>query len=214
MKENTKYHNYRFIGKISVDEIQPWFDFTTLKPWDDPEIPWVLDNKVRREILIMLAKNPKNFEEIYENVNFSPCPLLITEEEYKCKISYQWTKKTLKNHLLNLEWYNLIKFIDGKYELVIPIINIEEYEKLEEYIIRFAENWMIIIKNLKDEIDKKIGTLNQMTSLYEILIQGAVENLYNLLKDDNLLPKIPNLKVLWAEQLRKIKFDKWIANNY
>ncbi|MFW9882707.1 MAG: winged helix-turn-helix domain-containing protein, partial [Candidatus Thorarchaeota archaeon] len=84
------------IGKLNIDEIQPWFDFATAKPWDDPEIPWILDNKVRREILIILANGPKTFQEIYERVNFSPKPLLISKEEYDCQISYKWTKKQLK----------------------------------------------------------------------------------------------------------------------
>ena len=79
MKENTKYHNYKFVGKINVDENQPWFDFTTAKPWDESEIPWILDNKVRREILIQLSKGPKTFDELYKLVNFSPKPLLISK---------------------------------------------------------------------------------------------------------------------------------------
>lgn len=60
MKENTKYHDYRFVGKTTVDEIQPWFDFATSKPWDEEEVPWPLDNKARRELIIKLAEGPKN----------------------------------------------------------------------------------------------------------------------------------------------------------
>ena len=82
MKENTKYNEYRFVGKINVDEIQPWFDFASSKPWDEGEIEWVLDNKVRREILIRLADGPKTFEELHEIINFSPQPLLISKNEY------------------------------------------------------------------------------------------------------------------------------------
>lgn len=214
MRENTKYHNYRFVGKINVDEIQPWFDFATAKPWDDPEIPWILDNKVRREILIILAKGPKTFQEIYERVNFSPKPLLITKEEYDCQISYKWTKKTVENHLMNLEWYNLIKLINMSYELTIPILSTEESEKLEEYIVKFTENWMTIIKQLRDEVIEKLGELDEKTPLYEILIQKAIEKLYRILKEENLLPNQPNLKALWAEQLRKIKFEDWVAKNF
>ena len=214
MKENTKYHNYRFAGKINVDEIQPWFDFATSKPWDDPEIPWILDNKVRREILIILATGPKTFQEIYENVNFSPKPLLITKEEYDCQISYQWTKKTIENHLMNLEWYGLIKLIDNNYELIIPILSTEESEKLEEYIIKFTENWISIIKQLINEVQEKFRDLDQKTPLYEILIEKAIEKLYFLLKRENLIPDTPNIKVLWAEQLRKVKFKEWVAKNY
>ena len=214
MKENTKYHNYRFVGKINVDEIQPWFDFTTSKPWDDPEIPWILDNKVRREILIILAKGPKSFQQIYENVNFSPKPLLITKEEYDCQISYQWTKETIENHLMNLEWYNLIKLTEKKYELTIPILSTEKSEKLEEYIVKFTENWITIIQQLNNEVQEKLGDLDQKTPLYEILIEKAMEKLYDLLKKENLIPDTPNIKVLWAEQLRKVKFEEWVAKNY
>jgi hypothetical protein len=214
MRENTKYHNYRFIGKINVDEIQPWFDFTTAKPWDDPEIPWVLDNKVKRQILILLSESPKTFQEIHDKVNFSPKPLLIKEDEYKCSVSYQWTKTTLENHLINLEWYNLIKFKNEKYELAIPIISTEQSEKLEEYITKFAKNWIIIIKKLYDEVQKKITRFNQKTPLIDILINKSVEKLYSILKEENLLPKEPNLKVLWAEELRKIKFEEWVTKNF
>ncbi len=214
MKENTKYQNYRFIGKINVDEVMPWFDFATTKPWDEPEIPWILDNKVRREILIILAQGPKNFQELYERINFSPRPLLITEEEYKCNLSYQWTKKTIRNHLMNLEWYNLIKLNDNKYELTIPIFSIEESNKLEEYIAKFTENWVKIITRLKNEIQNKLGKIEKKEALYEILIEKSVEKLYEILKREKLLPDKPNIKVLWAEQLRKIKFEDWIAKNF
>ncbi|MFX0035466.1 MAG: hypothetical protein ACFE9I_07485 [Candidatus Hermodarchaeota archaeon] len=214
MKENTKYHNLRFVGKINVDEIEPWFDFTTAKPWDDPEIPWILDNKVRREILIILADSPKTFQEIFERVNFSPKPLLITKEEYKCQISYQWTKETIENHLMNLEWYNLIKLNKKKYELNIPIFSNEELDKLERYIIKFTNHWINIIKELKNEIQEKLGGIDSKTPLYEILIEAAVEKLYEILKREKLLPNKPNLKTLWAEQLRKIKFEEWLAKYF
>lgn len=213
MRENTKYHNYRFIGKINVDEIEPWFDFTTAKPWDDPEIPWILDNKVRREILIILASGPKSFQQIHERVNFSPEPLLISKEEYDCKISYQWTKETVENHLMTLEWYNLIKLVDKNYQLTIPILSTEHSEKLEKYIEKFSENWIKIILQLKEQI-KKIGDLSEKIPIYEILIEKATENLYKLLKKENIIPDIPNIKSLWAEQLRKIKFKDWIKQNF
>ncbi len=214
MKENTKYHNYRFVGKINVDEIEPWFDFATSKPWDDPEIPWILDNKVRREILIILAKGPKTFQQIYEKVNFSPKPLIITKEEYDCQISYQWTKETIKNHLMNLEWYNLIKLSNNKYELTIPILSTEESEKLEKYIIKFAENWITIIRQLKNEVQEKLGDLDEKTPLYEILVEKTIEKLYAILKKENLLPDKSNIKTLWAEQLRKIKFEDWVTKYF
>jgi hypothetical protein len=214
MKENTKYQNYRFVGKINIDEIQPWFDFATAKPWDDPEIPWILDNKVRREILIILANGPKTFQEICAKVNFSPKPLLITKDEYDCQISYKWTEKTVENHLMNLEWYNLIKLINKHYELAIPILSIEDNEKLEEYLTKFTQNWVTIIKQLKDEVKGKFEIFAEKTPLYEMIIEKSTEKLYNLLKEENLLPKEPNLKTLWAEQLRKIKFEEWVGKNF
>ncbi len=214
MKENTKYQNYRFVGKINVDEIQPWFDFTTAKPWDDPEIPWILDNKVRREILIILAKGPKTFQEIYEEVNFTPKPLLITKDEYDCNISFKWTEKTVENHLLNLEWYNLIKLVNNHYKLTIPILSTDNSEKLEKYIMKFTENWITIIKQLGNEVQKNFVNLDEKTSLYEILIEKTIHKLYRTLKEENLLPDEPNLKALWAEQLRKIKFEEWVKRNF
>ena len=214
MKENKKYHNYRFIGKINVDEIEPWFDFATAKPWDDPEIPWILDNKVRREILIILADKPKTFQEIYEHVSFSPKPLLITNEEYDCQISYQWTKETIENHLMNLEWYNLIRLSNNKYKLSIPILSIEESRKLEEYIVKFTENLITIIKQFSHEIKERLGDFDEKTPLYDILIEKTTEELYKILKKENIIPDTPNLKKLWAEQLRKIKFGDWLKLNY
>lgn len=214
MKEETKYHNYRFIGKIDIDEIQPWFDFASNKPWDEEEIPWVVENKVRREILIKLAENPKTFEEMVKIINFSPKPLLISEEEYSCNVSYQWSTETLRNHLMNLEWYNLIQKKDDKYELTFPILTLDSFPDLERSIITFAENWIKIIKQLKQEKIIKLGDAEENSSYITILIEKAVEKLYELLKKENLLPNIPNIKTLWAEQLRKIKFEEWINKNF
>ena len=214
MKENTKYQNYRFVGKIIIDEIQPWFDFATAKPWDDPEIPWILDNKVRREILIILADHPKTFKEIYERISFSPKPLLIKKEEYKCQISYQWTKESIENHLKTLEWYNLINLNKEIYKLNIPIFSTEDLDKLEKYIIALTENWIGIIKDLKYKIQEKPGKFDSITNLPAILIEHAVEKLYELLKKEDLLPNTPNIKTLWAEQLRKIKFEEWVGINF
>jgi hypothetical protein len=214
MKENTKYQNYRFVGKINVDEIQPWFDFTTSKPWDDPEIPWILDNKVRREILIILSKGPKTFQEIYERVNFSPKPLLITKEEYDCQISFRWTERTVENHLMNLEWYNLIKLEDKCFKLTIPIISTDDSENLENYVIKFTENWVRIIKELGIEVQDNFKDVYEKTPLYEILIDKAIQKLYSILKEENIISKDPNLKALWAEQLRKIKFEEWVKKSF
>lgn len=214
MKENTKYNDYRFVGKINVDEIQPWFDFASNKPWDEGELPWILDNKVRREILINLADGPKNFEEIYKKINFSPKPLLISKDEYDCKVSFQWSNETIKNHLINLEWYNLIKRLNGKYKLTFPVFTMEKLPDIEKYIVEFAENWIKIIKQLKNGINERLADMEDKVPIYEILVEKAVEKLYELLKKENLLPDVPNVKVLWAEQLRKTKFEEWVEKNY
>ena len=214
MKENTKYHNYRFVGKVNVDEIQPWFDFTTSKPWDEGEIPWMMENKVRREILIQLSSGSKNFDQIYETVNFSPKPLIISKEEYNCNVKYQWTRKTVENHLLNLEWYNLIKKTGDTFELTFPILKMDKMNQIESYISKFAENWIRIIKDLKDEINSKLGEISEKAPIHAILIEKAIEKLYVLLKNENLLPNEPNIKTLWAEQLREIKFEEWVEKNF
>jgi predicted transcriptional regulator len=214
LKENTKYHNYRFVGKINVDEIQPWFDFTTAKPWDEGEIPWVMENKVRREILIHLSNGPKNFEELYETINFSPKPLIISKEVYECNVSYQWTRKTLENHLQNLEWYDLIKKSGYNYELTFPILKMDKMAQIEIYISKFAEHWIKIIQELKDEISSKLGDIEDKVSIHAILIEKAVEKLYLLLKNENILPDVPNIRALWAEQLREMKFEDWVNKNF
>ncbi|MFX1392884.1 MAG: hypothetical protein ACFFAH_04835 [Promethearchaeota archaeon] len=214
MKENTKYNDYRFVGKINIEEIQPWFDFATNKPWDDPEIPWVLENKVRREILIKLSEGPKTFNQLYNTINFSPKPLLIKPEEYKCTISYQWTKLTIENHLMNLEWYNLIRKSDDRYELSFPILKMEDINDMEKYISVFAKHWVTIIKETKEKILKELGDLKNDPKFYIILVEKAIEKLYLLLKETNILPQEPNIKALWAEQLRNIKFEKWLEKNF
>lgn len=214
MKENTKYNNYRFVGKIIVDENQPWFDFASNKPWDEGEIPWVIENKVRREILIKLSSGPRSFDEIYNSINFSPKSLLISKEEYSINVKYQWTKETIENHLLNLEWYNLIKETNGKYEHTFPILNLEKEKEIEKFILKYAENWIGIIKEIKKEINLKFGNINEIESFQKILIEKAVEKLYELLKSEKLISNEPNIKTLWAEQLRKIKFEEWVEKNF
>jgi hypothetical protein len=214
MKENGKYQNYRFRGTINVDEIEPWFDFGTAEPWDDLEVPWLLDNKVRREILIALARSPKTLEELYEKVKFSPKPLLISKEEYECKLQFQWIKETIKNHLLNLEWYNLIRVKENKYEVTFPIISRDSLNDMQEYVFKFAENWIKIVNDTKEEVKRKLEFNKENTKMYGILIEKALEKLYELLKEQNILPDEPNIKLLWAEQLRKIKFEDWLEKNY
>ena len=59
-----------------------------------------------------------------------------------------------------------------------------------------------------------LNVIEEKTPLYSILIEKALEKLYELLKNQNLLPDEPNIKVLWAEQLRKIKFEDWVEKNF
>ena len=215
MKETTKYNKYRFVGKIQVDEIQPWFDFDKSKPWDELEVPWVLDNKVRREILIALAKGAKNLEEIHNSIAFSPKPLLISPEEYKTNVKFQWGKETLENHLLNLEWYDLIKKSGEKYQLMIPILGVDKLSEIDNYLTQLVDKWISVLKELKDEIGNKFSNINcNNAPLYGILVEKAVEKLYEKMKSENLLPNKPNIKSLWAEQLRKLNFEDWITKNF
>jgi hypothetical protein len=215
MKEKTKYNNYRFVGKINVDEIQPWFDFDKAKPWDEMDVPWVLENKVRREILIRLARGPKSFEELYKTLNFSPKPLLIEREEHVAKVRYQWTKDTIENHLLSLEWYDLIKKEGGTYHITIPVLPLEKAREIEQYVSSVAEKWAHIVKEIKDEAREKFKAVDDKKSpLFSVLIEKAVEQLYEVLKEEGILPDEPNIKTLWAEQLRKIKFEAWVAKNF
>jgi len=214
MKENTKYHNYRFIGKINIDEIQPWFDFASIKPWDEGEIPWVLENRVRREILISLSNGAKSFIELYDSINFSAKPLIIKESEYDCHVSYQWTEETLKNHLLSLEWYNLIEKRNEKYYLTFPILKLDTLTEIYNYVIKFSEAWIKVIKETKNEIERQCVEIKENFSVYEIVVEKAVEKLYEFLQNENLLPQEPNVKVLWAEQLRKVKFEEWLERNF
>ncbi|MHA1688880.1 MAG: hypothetical protein ACTSUN_06020 [Promethearchaeota archaeon] len=216
MKETSKYNQFRFVGNIHVDEIQPWFDFDKSKPWDESEVPWILENKVRREILIFLAKNGgSSLDEIHKHLNFSPAPLLISSEEYVPKVKFQWTKETIENHLLNLEWYKLVRKEGLKYHITFPIFFFEQINDIEETTTLLAKNWIKIIMEAKNEIEKKLKTLPKFdVPLQEILLEKTIEKLHDFLKEENLLPDVPNIKTLWAEQLRKIKFEEWIAQNF
>ncbi len=211
-----KYNNYRFNAKINIEEIQPWFDFDRGKPWDEREVPWPLENKVRREILITLAnEGPKSFKELLNYIRFSPKPLLIQKEEYSPRVRFQWSEQVLENHLLNLEWYNLIQKKDGKYEITFPVLNIETLNKLDEYINLFAKNWINIIKETKDEVLREFAEINKdQKSLYQILLDKTIDKLYTMLKKEKLLPQEANIKALWAEELRKIKFEQWVKDNF
>ncbi len=214
MKENTKYHDYRFVGKTIVDEMQPWFDFASGKQWDEGEIPWVLDNKARREILIKLAEEPKSFENIFNSINFTPEPLIIKKEEHQCTVSYQWTKETLENHLLVLEWYNLIEKKGEKYQLLMPLFSAKNLEDLDSTVVKVATSWLSAIKDIGSELKLKSKEKEKSGSVIPILIEKVVEKLYGRLKNENLIANIPNSTSLWAEQLRKIKYEDWVEKNF
>ncbi|MBY9008127.1 MAG: hypothetical protein KGD63_15410 [Candidatus Lokiarchaeota archaeon] len=215
MKENSKFNEYRFQGKIVVDDIQPWFDFATGSPWDEPEIPWVIDNKVRRQILVLLSKSSMTFEELYTMINFTPKPLIISEDEYHTNVKYQWSKQTLENHLLNLEWYKLIRKSRNKYESMVPILDYENASNIDNYVVKITDKWLSIIKEIKDDISYKIKYNGEpKIHTLTILLEKVIEKLYESLKKENLLPNIPNIKSLWLEQLRKIKFNEWVSKNF
>lgn len=215
MKEKTKYNDYRFVGNIQVDEIQPWFDFDKAKPWDEMDVPWPLENKVRREILIRLAEGAKSFNELAQTMRFSPKPIIIEDSEYKPSVKYHWSDEVLENHILALEWYNLIHKQDNKYRLTIPVLKKDKVNDIENYVLKFAEKWLTIVKDLKDEIAHRYkGLEHERAPIYSVLIEKAVEKLYQLMKQEGLLPAEPNIKTLWAEQLRDIKFEDWVKKNY
>lgn len=214
MKENTKYNMHRFIGKQIIDEIQPWFEFSTSLPWDERSPPWVFDNKVRRQILVILSESPLTFEEIIERVLFKPAPLIITKEEYEPKIIYQWDKRTIENHLFNLEWYGLVRKNVDKYEINFPILNKEQLDDVENYVIKFAENWVKVIEESKEEILNKYQGLHKNTPIMDIIIEKIIEKLWETLKKKGLVPNKPNLKHLWGEQLRKTKFNEWVSKYF
>ena len=85
---------------------------------------------------------------------------------------------------------------------------------LGKYITRYAENWIKIIREMNDEVHSKFENIREKAPFYEILVEKAVEKLYELLKKEKLLPNQPNIKVLWAEQLREIKFEQWVEKNF
>ena len=208
MKETTKYNSYRFVGTIKIDEIMPWFDFDKGKPWDESEVPWVLENKVRREILLKLAHlGSQNYDEIYQQINFSPNPLLIDPEEYEVSVSYQWDHDVIQNHLLILEWYGLIQSDGQKYTVTFPVLAIKDTNNLEKFTIRIAHHWIEIICKMKLELEEQ-------GIKYEILIEKTVDQLYSLLKEEEMLPNTPNIKIMWAEQLRESKFEDWVKTNF
>jgi DNA-binding transcriptional ArsR family regulator len=215
MKEKTKYNDYRFVGNIQVDEIQPWFDFDKAKPWDEMDVPWPLENKVRREILIRLAEGPKTFIELAQTMRFSPKPILIEDTEYKPTVKYHWSDEVLENHILALEWYNLIHKQDDKYKLTIPVLKKDKINDIENYVLKFAERWLDIVNDLKDEIEHRYkGLGHERAPKYSVLIEKAVEKLYQLMKKEGLIPDEPNIRTLWAEQLREIKFEDWVKKNF
>ena len=214
MKENTKYNKYRFSGKIFIDQMQPWFDFGTAKPWDDPEIPWILDNKVNREILTVLSKGPKTFEEIYENLQFSPKPLLITPDEYQPQVHYQWEKESIKNHLSNLEWYRLISKKNEKYMINFPILNIEDNIQLNQQAKKLVKEFLQPLNKSREELTEQLQSNTNISEIYSLLIDKLSEELFLILKEKGVLPDEPYIKTLWAEQLREEDFEEWVKKYF
>ena len=129
-------------------------------------------------------------------------------------MKYQWSEATIHNHLMNLEWYNLIKFVDQKYELTFPIFNLKENNELNEFAFKFADLWIKIVSEMKAEFFKSYKNGKHHTELLEIIIDKAINRLYELLKAQDLLPNEPNLKALWAEQIRAIKFEDWVKRAF
>ncbi len=216
MKEESKYNKYRFVGEEHISLIEPWFDFDRGKPWDESVVPWPLENKVRRQILIILAREgPKTFEQVVELIRFSPNPIVINKQEYSPSVGYQWSEEVVENHLLNLEWYNLLKKEDGKYIVTFPVLDVDKINDLEKYVEIFANYWVEIIKTTKERVNNEFSELNKDgKTLYQILIDRAIERLYELLKKENLLPDEENLKLLFAEELRKMKFEDWVLETF
>ncbi|MFW9773004.1 MAG: hypothetical protein ACFFEO_12680, partial [Candidatus Thorarchaeota archaeon] len=126
----------------------------------------------------------------------------------------QWTEETLKNHLLNLEWYNLIEKKNDRYHLTFPILNLDNLAEINNYVIQFSKAWINVIKESKKDIENSFANMKENFPVYEIVIERAIEKLYEQLQNEKLLPAQTNLKVIWAEQLRKIKFEEWVEKNF
>jgi len=129
-------------------------------------------------------------------------------------VRYQWSEDTILNHLMNLEWYNLIKTDKNKYKLTFPIFNYQENHQLEEFAVKFAENWIKVVSDMKREFQKSYTDFEEKPELLEIIINKSVNKLYELLKVENLLPNESNLKALWAEQIRTLKFEDWVKKAF
>jgi hypothetical protein len=67
---------------------------------------------------------------------------------------------------------------------------------------------------MKAEFLKSYNNIKRHPELLEIIIDKAVNTLYELLKAQDLLPNEQNLKVLWAEQIRAIKFEDWVKRAF
>ncbi|MFX1297093.1 MAG: hypothetical protein ACFFD2_19850, partial [Promethearchaeota archaeon] len=94
------------------------------------------------------------------------------------------------------------------------ILKMEDVNNMEKYISIFAEHWVTIIKETKEKIAKELGDIKNDPKFYIILVEKTIEKLYLLLKETNILPQEPNIKALWAEQLRNVKFEKWLEKNF
>jgi hypothetical protein len=95
-----------------------------------------------------------------------------------------------------------------------PVLDHQDNDKLNEYAHKFADYWLKAVSEIKDEIQKSYANLDENPEILQIVIDKAVNKLYKLLKSQKLLPDDPNLKVLWAEQIRNIKFEEWVKKSF
>ena len=99
--------------------------------------------------------------------------------------------------------------------MTFPVLDVDKINDLEKYVEIFANHWVEIIKTTKEQVNKEFSELiKDGKTLYQILIDRAIEKLYELLKKEKLLPDEANLKVLFAEELRKTKFEDWVLETF
>ena len=67
----------------------------------------------------------------------------------------------------------------------------------------------LVSEEISNKLIKQGYIWDAIKEPYEILIEKATEKLYIILKKEKLIPDIPNVKALWAEQFRKIKLKDW-----
>jgi len=114
-----------------------------------------------------------------------------------------------------MEWNNLIKKNNDKYEITFPVFKLENSNDMEKFTSKIAENWVKIIQESKTEMEKSLKNVKTDPNNLVILIEKIVEKLYETLKKEKILrTEEPNLKLLWADQLRKSKFENWLEKNF